>query len=91
MFPRVGGTDRSVDLEPGDALILYTDGVIEVRDEQREVFGFDRLVSVAATSSGRSAEGIARRIELAAVGHASETLDDTAILVLRRRPPTTVP
>ena len=76
-----------VHLAPGDALILYTDGVVEARDKDGELFGLERLASLAATSSGRTAEGIARRIELAAVGHAAGTVDDIAVLVLRRRPP----
>jgi len=86
MFPTVGATDIRVDLGPGDALVLYTDGVVEARDKHGELFGADRLVELVSTSSGRSAEGIARRIELAAVGHASGTVDDIAILVIRRRP-----
>jgi serine phosphatase RsbU (regulator of sigma subunit) len=88
VFPHSGAVDVDVALHPGDALILYTDGVIEARDKDGEMFGFDRLVALAATSSGRSAEGIARRIELAAVAHAASTVDDIAVLVLRRRPPT---
>jgi sigma-B regulation protein RsbU (phosphoserine phosphatase) len=89
VFPDSGVVDVGVTLNPGDALILYTDGVIEARDKDGEMFGFDRLVALAATSSGRSAEGIARRVELAAVGHAAGTVDDIAVLVLRRRPPST--
>ena len=89
VFPQCGAVDVGVALDAGDALILYTDGVIEARDKDGEMFGFDRLVALAATSSGRSAEGIARRIELAAVGHAASTVDDIAVLVLRRRPPST--
>ena len=88
MFPSVGATDIAVELDAGDALILYTDGVVEARDKHGELFGVERLVDLVSTSSGRSAEGIARRIELAAVGHAAGTVDDIAILVLRHRPPT---
>ena len=87
MFRRVSASDVVVHLAPGDALILYTDGVVEARDKDGELFGLERLASLAATSSGRTAEGIARRIELAAVGHAAGTVDDIAVLVLRRRPP----
>jgi serine phosphatase RsbU (regulator of sigma subunit) len=61
---------------------------VEARDKHGELFGIDRLVDLVSTSSGRSAEGIARRIELAAVGHAAGTVDDIAVLVVRRRPPT---
>lgn len=87
LFRSVGADDMTVHLDPGDALIFYTDGVIEARDKRGELFGLERLCALAATSSGRSAEGIARRIELAAVGHAAGTVDDIAVLVLRRRPP----
>ena len=89
VFPHSRSVDVTVSLRPGDALILYTDGVVEARDKDGEMFGFDRLVELTSTSSGRSAEGIARRIELAAVGHAAGTVDDIAVLVLRHRPPTT--
>jgi len=86
VFRRVNAADIVVDLDPGEALILYTDGVIEARDKEGNLFGIEELATLAATSSGRSAEGIARRIELAAVAHAAGTVDDIAVLVLRRRP-----
>jgi serine phosphatase RsbU (regulator of sigma subunit) len=31
-------------LEPGDSVVLYTDGVVEARDESGEFFGQQRLV-----------------------------------------------
>jgi sigma-B regulation protein RsbU (phosphoserine phosphatase) len=35
-----------VELQPGDALIFYTDGVVEAFDKQRQEFGNDRWCSV---------------------------------------------
>jgi hypothetical protein len=38
-------------LEPGDRLLLYTDGVVEARDGAGELFGTDRLVDLAERSA----------------------------------------
>lgn len=79
--------DEQVTLRPGDALVLYTDGVTEARDRHGTQFGEERLAAVLATCAGRSAGGIARRIELAALDHqGDQPSDDIAIVVLRARP-----
>jgi serine phosphatase RsbU (regulator of sigma subunit) len=75
--------DVSVFLAPGDALVLYTDGVLEARDEGGRQFGQDGLAALLATCAGRSADGIARRIEVAVLAHCPEVPDDMAIVVLR--------
>ena len=38
-------------LEPGDRLLLYTDGVTDARDNAGELFGTDRLVDLAERSA----------------------------------------
>jgi len=86
-FPEPALHDRQVILSPGEALVLYTDGVVEARDRAGEQFGEERLLELVGTCAGRSADGIARRVELAVLDHqADETLDDIAIVVLRARP-----
>jgi phosphoserine phosphatase RsbU/P len=40
-----------VKLEPGDTLLLYTDGVTEARNPRNEVYGLDRLTALMAKSS----------------------------------------
>jgi serine phosphatase RsbU (regulator of sigma subunit) len=86
VLPETKLHDFEIELSPGDALVLYTDGVIEARDREREVFGVERLTALLATCAGRSASGIARRIERAALDYADEQPDDIAIVVLRCLP-----
>lgn len=70
-------------LDPGEALIFYTDGVTE-RRRGRELFGVDRLREAAAPLAGYSADVVAARLRSTALGFSTETpRDDIAILVLR--------
>ena len=70
-------------LEPGDAVVLYTDGVIEARDG-RELFGVERLDVVLAANAGRPAHAIANAVLVACRAFAGELPDDCAIVVLER-------
>jgi serine phosphatase RsbU (regulator of sigma subunit) len=84
VFPVVELTDQPVELRTGDSLILVTDGVLEARDDEGREFGSDRLEALLATCAGRSAEGIARRIERSVLDHRGERADDDlAVVVLR--------
>lgn len=78
--------DTSLTLEAGDALILYTDGVLEAR-QGTEQFGTRRLVELVEACRGLDADTIAGRL-LDAVREfqGGEGDDDVAILVLRRTP-----
>src|SRR5206468_678854 len=83
MLPGTGFRDVTTTLEPGDALVLYTDGVVEARDHAGGEFGQDRLVALLATCTGRSAAGVARRIEMATLAHSPDLGDDMAVVVVR--------
>jgi serine phosphatase RsbU (regulator of sigma subunit) len=84
VFPSIELTDHTVVLNPGDALVLVTDGVLEARDDDGEEFGVERLGALLSTCTGRSAAGIARRIERSVLDHRGERADDDiAIVVLR--------
>ncbi len=43
VLPEVGFEEKSVLLEPGDILLLYTDGIIESQNSSGEFFGMERL------------------------------------------------
>lgn len=38
-------------IDPGDLIIFYSDGLVEAHDEQREMFGSNRLMNLIAESS----------------------------------------
>jgi len=84
VFPDPELADQSVVLRPGDSLVFVTDGVLEARDDRGEEFGADRLARLLSTCTGRSAAGIARRIERSVLDHRGDRADDDmAVVVLR--------
>ncbi|MFL5907608.1 MAG: PP2C family protein-serine/threonine phosphatase [Solirubrobacterales bacterium] len=77
--------DADADLAVGDALVLYTDGMLDVGDRSKGDDP-DWLAKQLAKSAGKSADQIAERLAQAAINrHGGEPRDDIAILVLHRR------
>jgi serine phosphatase RsbU (regulator of sigma subunit) len=75
------GSER---LQPGDRLVLYTDGVPEARDEDGTFFGTQRLVEFVARQSaaGRPAAETMRRLSQAILAHQAGSLQDDATTVM---------
>lgn len=74
--------DTSVDLAPGDAIVLYTDGVVEAR-AGTEFLGEERLCELVVENRHLGAQELADAVASSAVdfqdGH---TRDDIAVVVL---------
>lgn len=70
-------------LEPGDIVVLYTDGVIEARSPAGDFFGAERLVDLLTRSlaAGLSAPETMRRIVRVLLEHHRSQLDDDATLM----------
>jgi hypothetical protein len=54
--------EHTVTFDPGDRLILYSDGLIEAIDDDGEPFGFDRFERVLLDSGHMSAEEIKKTL-----------------------------
>jgi sigma-B regulation protein RsbU (phosphoserine phosphatase) len=84
MFPAIGFA-----LRPGDALVLYSDGVTEAEAAQGGFFSAERLVELLSGGRSLSAAAIAERVLGAVRAFAGEApqSDDITVLALRYRPP----
>ena len=55
--------ETRLQLETGDKIILYTDGIVEAMNEEEEIFGFDRLLEVVKNSQTMTAETLLDEIK----------------------------
>lgn len=77
---------RAAKMEPGDLLLLYTDGIVEAHDQRGREFGLDRVRRILLDYRKRSARETAEKL-LSAVrefsaGRPAE--DDRTVVVIRR-------
>ncbi|TGR73134.1 hypothetical protein EN836_34445, partial [Mesorhizobium sp. M1C.F.Ca.ET.193.01.1.1] len=49
---------RDIAFASGDVIVLHTDGVTEAEDEDKRLFGFERLCESVQKRHGRTAEDI---------------------------------
>ena len=71
-------------LEPGDHVLLYTDGIVEARSAAGDWFGLDRLVdfTVKAIADGLPLPETTRRLVRAILDHQDDRLQDDATVLL---------
>ena len=80
-------TERVVDLEPGDRLVLFTDGVADCRDDRGESFGVDRVRDLLPSLAGGTAGQISDGYEKALSDYRGDTkpIDDMTLVVAEIR------
>lgn len=86
LFPDVEYTGRSVRLESGDCLVLFTDGITEAENEEERQLGYNAVMSDLDGFHGRSPGDVIERIEARVESHAasSHLADDVTMVVLKR-------
>jgi serine phosphatase RsbU (regulator of sigma subunit) len=86
LFPDQRCESETLELAPGDTLLLYTDGVTEAADPGQALFGEERLHDCFAQGAGATAadsvDRLLRHVRAFAAGAAQS--DDITILALRR-------
>jgi serine phosphatase RsbU (regulator of sigma subunit) len=87
MLPRPPGVTELV-LEPGDTLMLYTDGITEARSADGELFGLDRLIDfiVTALAQGSPAETMRKLIHEIVSYENGELRDDATAALVQWQP-----
>lgn len=77
MFPDTRFCARSLRIEPGDRLVLYSDGVVEATSPDSRPFDTDRFVDLIAETATLSPPEVTRLVTRAVVDHRNGPLGDT--------------
>jgi serine phosphatase RsbU (regulator of sigma subunit)/anti-sigma regulatory factor (Ser/Thr protein kinase) len=85
LLPGMHYAEQEVALGPGDSVLLYSDGLVEAHNPQREMFGFPRLQECLGRHPGGAGLVeflLAERARF--VGPDWDQEDDTALVILQR-------
>ena len=87
LMPEMEYDEKEAVLEPGECLLLYSDGLVEAHDPGGEMFGFPRLRELMglSTASTSPVEGLLAELDRF-TGSAWEQEDDITLVALERAP-----
>jgi len=85
LYPGGGYVEETVSLGDGDALFLFTDGIVEAEDESGEPFGMERLEALLGVHRSEDLDGLLGTAHEAVRTHRGphEAADDATMLALR--------
>ena len=84
-MPGMGYEEKEIEVDAGEGVLFYTDGLVEAHNPKGEMFGFPRLRALIAEHGEERALGELLMVELYSfVGESWEQEDDITLLTLRR-------
>ncbi len=75
-----------VQLDPGDTLCMYSDGIVEAHDRDDREFGLDRLLQIVKGKRNESAQEIGQHILSRVARFGEEGQDDRTVVIVKAVP-----
>jgi phosphoserine phosphatase RsbU/P len=87
VFPAGHFESKEVNLAPGNVLVFYTDGVVELTNAEGEFYGESRLAQAACNACQESADGIIQAIIQGTRAFSKSEIyhDDFTLIILQRK------
>lgn len=77
--------DHTIQLQPDERLVLYTDGVTEATARSGELFGLERLAVTVKEGQSKPSQQLAQKVNQAVIDFcAGDPSDDLTTVILRR-------
>jgi sigma-B regulation protein RsbU (phosphoserine phosphatase) len=85
VLPEVDLEEKSIELQPGDKLVLYTDGVVETQNRRGDFFDLDRLCVLLSAHQRLVPEELAKRVvdEVCAFAGPAPQRDDITVAIMQ--------
>lgn len=86
ILPSASYDEGQIQFEPGDVLVIYSDGISESVSEDGEEFGEERLIEVITKNIERSSSGLRDRIDeaLSRFVGTGAPVDDMTLMIVKR-------
>lgn len=82
IFPDWSYQEAHFDLEPGDRLVLFTDGITEISNADDEEFGEERLMEILHANRALDAEALQKCVMAAIADFSGGNFQDDATLIV---------
>ncbi len=86
VIPEADYADESIDMQPGDMMVIYSDGVTDVVNSLDEPFGEDCLLDILMDAKGQTADELVTMVKAAVEDHAGgePAFDDVTLVIVKR-------
>ena len=87
LFDEAEFDELSFKAKPGDMFVFFSDGILDARNRQGQLFGRGRVEKIVAECAGKSADCVVESLFKAAAEHSAgvETFDDQTVVAIRVR------
>jgi phosphoserine phosphatase RsbU/P len=86
MLDRMELKEERIPIQSGDVIVMYSNGVVEARNEYRKPFGIERLINLIISNRAHSASAILAAVDAELMDYSKDQLvhSDVTLVIVKR-------